>query len=135
MKRNILVLYTTVASSFVSPCYAALTYTKSEDASETVIRMTVTPAAEPIPALRHRLVARDVDLKPGNAAPYYYRAMLDLTPAMERIRKEFGDDYDNWYISSADGTPLDKLPLDKVRKADSKANGIVPNYLRDAMQH
>src|SRR3954471_18172390 len=103
MTLKLAVLYAALVVSFASPAIADVTYTKSEDGGQTVVRMTVTPAAEPIPALRHRLVARDVDLKPGNAAPYYYRAMLDLASTMERIRKEFGDDYDNWYISSPDG--------------------------------
>lgn len=113
---------------------ADVTYIAAEDNSLTTVRMTVTPAAEPVPAFKHCFVARDIDLKPGNAAPYYYRAMLDLNPTMDRVRKEFGDDFDTWYIGGGDAIPIRDLPLEKVRKAVDMTNGPIHDHLRHAAQ-
>ena len=52
---------------------AEVTYTESGDKdSTTIIRMTLTPAAEPVPALKYRFEARDIELEPGNAVTYYH---------------------------------------------------------------
>jgi hypothetical protein len=92
--------------------------------------MTVTPAAEPVPSLRYRLVARDIDLRPGNAAPYYYRAMIDLSSTLGNLRKKYGEEFDSWY--EVDEIPLSKLPLDKVREANEKLDSIVRGQLKIA---
>lgn len=116
---------------------ADVTYTETDARtgdSLTVIQMTVTPAAEPVPAFKHRFIARDIDLQPGNAAPYYYRAMLDLKPTMDRVRKEFGDEFDTWYIGGGDAIPIRALPLEKVRKAVDMTDGPFHDHLRRAVQ-
>ena len=41
-----------------------------------VTRMTVRPAAAPVPALRYKLLPEPRDLTPGNAVMLYYRASL-----------------------------------------------------------
>ena len=41
-----------------------------------LVKLTLTPAAEPVPALRHKLLPDQWEQTPGNAAPYYYRALL-----------------------------------------------------------
>ena len=76
MTRYLTIYCLMIAACLVLSAQADVTYEKvKEGDNETeIVRMTVTPAAEPVPALRHRLVARDIDLKPGNAVPYYYRA-------------------------------------------------------------
>ena len=61
---------------------ADVTYSQSDD-DLTIVRMNVTPAAEPVPALKYRLLARDIDLKSGNAASFYYRAFLQLPNGMK----------------------------------------------------
>lgn len=107
------------------------------DLSSTVIKMTVTPAAEPEPAFAHRFVAQDIDLKPGNAAPYYYRALLDLPGRTEAARKKYNqnEEMDNWGRTGSEATPLDKLPLEKVRDAvESTIGGGVGDQLREASQ-
>src|SRR5262245_39174119 len=59
--------------------FGEVTFVKSTDNDQLeIIRMSVTPAAEPVPALKFRLMARDIELEPGNAAPYYYRAFLQF---------------------------------------------------------
>lgn len=96
--------------------YGGLTVveTDTDDGTITTYKMTVTPAPEPVPALKHRLMLRDIDLKPGNAAPYYYRALLSLRWAEKAAEDKFGDDLYKWYTPAV---PLDELPLEKVREA------------------
>ena len=38
--------------------------------------ITLRPSAEPVPALKYRLVPEHIKLVPGNAAVFYYRASL-----------------------------------------------------------
>jgi hypothetical protein len=137
MPRYLTVYCLIIAACFALPAWADVTYENVQDGDDEirVARMTVSPAAEPVPALRHRLVARDIDLQAGNAAPYYYRALLDSTRTMDRVRKEFGDEFDTWYFGGGDVIPIGNLPLDKVRKAVEMSNSPIRDYLRDAMLH
>ncbi|MEX2308248.1 MAG: hypothetical protein WD738_11675 [Pirellulales bacterium] len=96
-----------------------------------VIRLTVTPAAEPIPAFRHRLVARDIDLQPGNAAPFYYRALLEIPPLVKRMRD--ADDPDR----ASKGCmhrwrQLHEIPLETVRKAGFRLDWLIDQQLNTA---
>ena len=101
MTRYLTVSCLLIAACFALPARADVTYEKTKDGDNDieVIRMTVTPAAEPVPALRHRLLARDIDLKSGNAVPYYYRAQSELRPTMKRIREKFDEETELslWY--------------------------------------
>jgi hypothetical protein len=120
---------------FIPPLRAELIYKEAREGENAieVVRLTVTPAAEPVPALRHRLMSREIDLKAGNAAPYYYRALLKTPATMERLRKEFGEDFDTWYITGHDGTATERLPLDKLRKAvEMSTGGTIGQQLAEA---
>jgi hypothetical protein len=103
---------------------------------ERAIKMSVTPAAEPTPALKYRFVAEDIDLKQGNSAPYYYRAMLDLPDRMQNAKKIYdytAADIDNWYAGDVDTVPLDKLPTDKLRQfVDAGIGGAIWDQLVEA---
>jgi len=137
IRPNSICALLTLGIAVASLARADVTYTESAARtgdSLTVIKMTVTPAAEPVPALKYRLIARDMDLKPGNAAPYYYRALLDSTRTMDRVRKEFGDEFDTWYIGGNDAMPIGELPLDRVREAVQMSSGPIRDYLLDAMR-
>ena len=103
-----------------------------EEEGLTVYKMTVTAAAEPVPALKHRLQLRPHEYKPGNAATYYLRADAEngLSGAWKRVRKDFGEAVDNgWY---SDEIPLSELPLDKVREAASRFDSTVSNFITPA---
>ncbi len=101
MNRHSAIFCIALAIGLGSPTLAAVTFEKTNDGdNETeVVRMTVTPAAEPVPALRYRLIPRDFDLKPGNRAIYYYRAILELGPTMKDIRATFDEEkgLSHWY--------------------------------------
>jgi len=113
---------------------ADVTYTDDDDL--TIIRITVTPAAEPVPALKYRLLARDIDLKSGNAASFYYRASMQLPRGMERLRKKFDEveQLGKWYGTGADATPIAELPIDSVREACRFIDGLILDYLSDAVE-
>lgn len=49
-------------------------------ADEGTVRLTITPAVEPLPALKYQLLPKFVDRRPGNAALRYTKAMLDYRP-------------------------------------------------------
>ncbi|HEX9784733.1 MAG TPA: hypothetical protein VGA56_18650, partial [Opitutaceae bacterium] len=100
-------------------------------AEQKVIRLAVTPAAEPVPAFRHRLVARDIDLKPGNAAPFYYRAMLEIPPLVKRLRK--ADDPDHEIKGCGHrNRPLHEIPSETARKAGFRLNWLIDQQLNTA---
>lgn len=124
-----------VACCLVRPATADVAYESTRVGQDDVqvVRMTVTPAAEPVPALRHRLIARDIDLKAGNAAPFYYRAIAELSPTMKRVREKFDEEKElsNWY-GLVDATPIAKLPLDKVRDVNQMFDSIYAGYLLPA---
>lgn len=49
-------------------------------ADDGTIRLAVTPAVEPLPALKYQLLPKYIDRRPGNAALRYTKAMLDHRP-------------------------------------------------------
>lgn len=67
-----------------SPCAAA------DKADVKTVRLEITPATEPLPALKYQLLPRFADRRPGNAAVRYERIALHHR-ADEKIDKEVGD--------------------------------------------
>src|SRR6185295_11829385 len=103
MHRHRIVYGFALALSFASATRGDVTYSKAKEGDNEieVVRMTVTPAAESVPALRYRLIAHDNDLKRGNAAPYYYRAQLNLHQTMKQLRDKFDEEKELslWYTT------------------------------------
>jgi len=73
MKRSVTCILAVVLLLLVA---AAGPASAGKDDSPNVIRMTVRPAGEPVPALKYRLLPELLEQTPGNAALLYYR-MLD----------------------------------------------------------
>jgi hypothetical protein len=124
------------ASVLLSPLVASgqVTYVEGEgDAKTIVVRLTVSPAAAPVPALKHRLVARDIDLEPGNAAPYYYRALMSVPRMNDALNKEFGEAWDEWYATGSKSVPIANLPLDQLRKAVELSRSPIDQQLVHAV--
>jgi hypothetical protein len=48
--------------------------------------MTLRPAAEPVPALKYRLVPEQIKLVPGNAAIFYHRGVTIMSETFGRLR-------------------------------------------------
>ena len=113
-----------------------LAIVKNADGKEglLVFKMTVDPAKEAVPALRHRLMLRERELKPGNAATLYLRAYPEggIEQTWKSVRTKFGEEeVDRW---SATDTPLAQLPLDKVREATALFDTLVQEHLRPASE-
>jgi len=74
-----------------------------------VVKLTVSPAGRPVPALNIRLTPKVRELVPGNAAALYYRAILELQAKLgdseaDRERRTARDG--DWLELSADEMPL-----------------------------
>ena len=102
---------------WLTPSIADVSFTEdmTPDGRLVTIRMRVTPASEPVPKLKHRIESRETDLKSGNAAPFYYRAFMAMSPVVERLKQEYGEPFDEWY--DCQRLSLKDLPRDKVRQA------------------
>lgn len=74
------------------------------------IRISITAAPEPEPALKHSLLPRYLELTPGNSVPYLYRAVLHVKSIPREFWQEH-QDYTEW-LSVA----LDEFPKEKARK-------------------
>jgi hypothetical protein len=109
-------------------CRAEVTREEVDDAF-TIVRMTVDPAAAPQPAFKYRLLPASEDRVPGNAVPFYHRALADMQHVHEPLYKEFGDEYQSWFH-----VPLEQFPKQDAREAAESFEGLVRNYLRDAIR-
>ena len=81
----------------------------------TVYKMTVTPAAEPVPALKHRLTIRPHKRRPGNGVTHYLRSAWEngIDSSWEYQRKKIGEDEFDAWIRPQD-VPIEDLPLERV---------------------
>lgn len=68
----------------------------ADESEVPTVRLLVSPQAEPVPALRYRLLPPYEDLQPGNAVPFYYRAMLNLRGLPPEINQKYADNYEKW---------------------------------------
>jgi hypothetical protein len=82
---------------------------ETEDKSIQVRKLSLAPAAEPVPAMAYRLLPRHLDQKTGNAALLYYSAAA-LCPDKEP------DDVSEKIAEWRD-LPVDKLPRKEVEQA------------------
>jgi hypothetical protein len=70
--------------------------------------LTLTPAAEPQPALKYRLLPLASELREGNAVPVYLRTNHGTT---DETRRRVNETPAKW-----NDLPLDKVPLDEAHK-------------------
>jgi hypothetical protein len=105
-----LVMWYLIAALGILPLYtAARGADTTTDESVEVRKLSLAPAAEPVPALSYRLLPRYLDQKVGNAALLYYSAAA-LCPDgdSEDIHEKIGDWRD---------LPVDQLDHKKVEEA------------------
>ncbi len=98
------------------------------DGYREVIRMSVTPAAEPVPAFKYRLTLLPHELVPGNSVAHYMRAFPEggIERTWRFVRDEYGEELEEWYIA---GLPLSQLPRDKFVAAAAAFDGLVQNHI------
>ncbi|HET6327999.1 MAG TPA: hypothetical protein VFG04_25170 [Planctomycetaceae bacterium] len=87
------------------------------ESKPTIVHLSVDPAAEPRPALRYSFMTPLGQRKPGNAAPFYYRAILAYVAIRGRSSGAQGHPNLDARVDAWAQTPLEKFPKDEVRKA------------------
>ncbi len=115
----------------VTPANAELLVIEDAEGQQgfTVFRMTVSPASEPVPALKHRLTLRPHELNPGNAAIHYVRVHAEniLASDWRGVREKFGEVVYDW--CDIEDVSLTELPLDDVREASSILDTLVEHFI------
>lgn len=123
-----IVLLTCVAST-----HAELTVVEDAEGQQGLIvhRMTVTPAAEPVPALKYRFVVPLHERKPGNAATHYLRSFGEFSPndRWRRITDKYGEQVYDWYEYD---TPVDELPMQEFREVAPMFQKLADNFIASA---
>ncbi len=122
--------------SLVSQARAAIEVVEDADGQQglTVHRMTVTPAAEPVPALKHRFRVPLHQLKPGNAATHYLRSLGESNGPgylWRRLNEQHGDEIYEWYDYAF---PVNEIPMKEFRQVTRAFGNYVDNFIRDATQ-
>jgi hypothetical protein len=87
------------------------------ESKPTVIRLSVDPAAEPRPALKYSFMTPLSERKPGNAVPYYYRAILAYVSYQGRFNSGKDQPTLDARLDTWAQAPLENFPRDEVRKA------------------
>ncbi len=100
-----------------------------KDDGLTIIRMEVTPADEPVPAFKHRLVYDAHQRLPGNRPQWYMRAYPEEFAAWTKWRDLSGsgnEDFDRCYQS---GTPVSKCDWERFDTAHSIAHSLFKDHI------
>ncbi len=98
----------------------------------TVHRMTVTHAAEPVPALKHRFRVPMHQRRPGNAATHYLRSLGEGQGPLRlwrRLEEIHGDVIHEWYDYAF---PRDEIPMPEFREVARAFRSYVDQFIRDA---
>ena len=80
----------------------------AEAAPVETINLSVAPAAEPRPALKYRLTPAPPERQPGNAAIFYYRALLAIKSLPADHWKEFDEKSAAWLAGPQGGIPKEE---------------------------
>jgi hypothetical protein len=85
--------------------------------------MTLRPAAEPVPALKYRLVPEQIKLVPGNAAIFYHRGVTIMSETFWGLRAKekaqpgaFPHSIEMLASDTWLSCPIGEIPRDKARK-------------------
>lgn len=92
----------------------------ADDDVAPVARLTLSPAAEPIPALKYQFPPDYLKQVIGDAAQFYYRAVLMKEAQSKESEKQLADNYDRWF----DGALDEKTVKDIKTWVDQHANII-----------
>jgi hypothetical protein len=98
------------------------------DSHLTRYRLTVEAAAEPNPPLKYELMPGYWERRPGNAAPFYYRALLMQTQLPKESSKQY-DEYQQQWTKGA----LNDASKAELRKWLSAYDAQVGEQLRTAV--
>ena len=110
VRQAVLVLVSTVL--FGGPCHADLTVSSSE----TLIRLNMSPALAPNPALRYLLLPELSEMKPGNPIHGYYKCCMEARAFL--YDKEAMDRCEEWLAM-----PFNELPAPQLQDLGRSALG------------
>jgi hypothetical protein len=118
------------------PCRADLQVVEQDtkDGQLTIYKLTVTPAAEPTPAFKYRLLPGPLEIRPGNAALHYSRAFAEggVSSVWKSVEKQYGKDVQGtgddpaWYDTAR---PLNELDRAKLQDAAAHFDTIVDQFV------
>lgn len=114
MTRNLPWLMALVLTVAPAPRRSARANNEVETPAMRTVQLSVYPRGEPEYAMQYLLEVPYMEQRPGNGALLYERALSLVT----KISGEYPD-FDADTLSTWVGSPLDKLPLAKVRQAIS----------------
>jgi hypothetical protein len=121
----------TVIMAMVGHLAAAPPIRRPAPEGPTIVRLAVDPAPEPRPPLNYTFLTPLSARKPGNAAPFYYRAILAYTIYRAGAKDATGHGSLDSRLDEWAHMPIETLPRDEVRKV---VNGFAADYddLREA---
>jgi len=100
-----------------------------EDAEHPVVAIVLRPAAEPVPALKYRILPERSTQIPGNAAIFYHRGCLMLENTWQSARRAKEDEKSPISEEQAIGDwisgPLKAIPQDRARPWLEKHRSIL----------
>jgi len=98
----------------------------------TIYKMTVTPAAESLPAFKYRFTTPPHKTIPGNAITHYLRSFGEggLTRARDNFVEEHG--WEQWDGLRALDIDENKTDLEMLREASNLFDGYVNDHIRRA---
>ncbi len=91
---------------------------QTDQGKRLVYKLTITPAAEPNPAMKYRLTVEPHKTIAGNAITHYLRSFGEnsLNSCWKAATDQFGEEVYDW---SGNEVPIRDLPLEKVREVSS----------------
>jgi hypothetical protein len=103
------------SSFFLITLLSAAAFGQAPKADVETRTLTIRPAAEPVPALRYRLLPERRDLVPGNAAVLYHRAILMLKETEFNTARQDGEASDETNAADWVDLPVAEFPKEKAR--------------------
>jgi hypothetical protein len=84
-------------------CPLGVAFAQPNDPEQpTVVELTVSPAAEPRPALKYALLPTPSERTPGNGAQHYYRAIVLQKQQPKELWQQYTDQQQAWLAAALD---------------------------------
>ena len=121
-----------IATTASSLAQLAVVVESTDFGQLTIYKMTVTPAAESLPAFKYRFTTPPHKTIPGNAITHYLRSFGEggLTRARDNFVEEHG--WEQWDGLRALDIDENKTDLEMLRKASNLFDGYVNDHIRRA---
>ena len=107
--------FTFVTIAILAFLVASKSALAQDDEKPPIHKIVAKPAAEPVPALRYQLLPTLLELKPGNAAPLYFKVLVPRNSSRSKDDGKRAQLISDWM-----STPLDQLPRGEVRNTLSR---------------